>query len=82
MRSQKDGRVVIEDIYAELREHIRKKYGTSANAAAVLGINPSSLSLMLKGERTISEVLLADAGIEAITPPVQYVRIERRRNRK
>lgn len=82
MRSKDTGQVIVADIFGELRGHIAKKYGTNAKAAEALGINATSLSSMLAGRRPIAAALLADAGIEAVAQPVQYVRIERRRNQK
>lgn len=82
MRSNDETAGIIEDIGRELRAHIAKKYDSHAEAAAALGINPTSLSSMLAGRRAPAEVLLADAGIRREKPEPYYVRIERRKGRK
>ena len=69
---------VVQDVYAELRAHIVKKYRLQKNAAEALGIEPTALSQMLNNKRPIAERLLKDAGIEVTTQKV-YTRLERRK---
>lgn len=78
----------VVDIKEEIRSVVFAKYRTQRAAGAAWGVSQAFVSQVIKGERSPTELMLKDAGIKAIKPekvdppPVQYVRIERRRNQK
>lgn len=56
-----------------LREHIARRYGTMASAARAWGVTASFVSLVLRGGRPPTAVMLADLGLERT---VLYRRID------
>lgn len=62
------------ELIPELRAHIARKYKTQAEAARAWNLSPAFVSLVLKGVKTPSPVMLDDAQIAAVPGRVRYVR--------
>lgn len=62
------------DIRSELRSHIERKYRTQKKAAQAWGVSETLVSLVLKGQKNPSQVMLDDAGFEAVKLSPQYIK--------
>lgn len=65
------------DIRAEVRGHIAKTYKTQRAAAAAWGLSETHVSLVLKGERMMPDVMANDAGYELVQAKAQWVRCKK-----
>lgn len=69
----------VEDICAELRVHIARKYKTQKTAAQAWGVSDAFVSAVLGGQKKPSSVMLEDAGFERISEGVKYKRVKEKK---
>lgn len=72
---------LIEDIRAELRAHIGRKYKKQAAAAQAWGVSSAFVSSVLSGRKEPNETMLDDAGFERLTTKPQYIKRQQKKEK-
>lgn len=65
------------DIANVLRKHVVNKYKTQKAAAEAWGVLPSTVSMVLRGERQPTENMLAEVGYERLPYSPQYAKVKK-----